>query len=744
MTRVNNRMVYNTGVLLTTLLLALGVALSGCGPKQSMPVMTEAQPTAVEVQASTAPLPGSASEPRSTPVTLYTEDDKTWIELGIAEWVDVNPEFRDKSLKLSFSPAAPGFSAGAVSPAGVVRDVEVVSGQIAGTVQALVFTLNEESQFLISRPQPELVKVLLASKGSQQPPAAAAPAAPSTLPGQHMLSGIDFSRDKEGMFYIRINADGGLDYFPRNGREGQMRLVFPDLKVPPTYAKLYRLHKFNLGVRSALLQNTYEGAELVLAMDSRKPMTVERSDRQMLLKFQGSPGSVPLEENPKPTVVALNSPVQAAFTPDQQLEEFNTLFPGMKTHYTGAPCSINLQNAEVEHVLRLICEVSGHNLILDDEVTGKISLKLDSVPWDQALDLVLLQRDLGVVVRGNIMRVSTKTKLQREQADIQKARRAALEAQEAMKTLAPLQTEFIQINYTTAGELMPKVQDFLTERGRATYDQRTNMLIVNATAAQIESIRSVIEKLDRPERQVLIEARVVYATDQFQRAIGIKWGGGIADRSSDRYIYDGYGAGSRGLNNLEPSPGEFPSEYAVNLPAALVNTGLGFTWGKIAGSTQFVLDAQLQLAEEKNLSRVISSPRILTLNNQQAEIRQGTMLAMTAESESGGTTVEYKEAVLKLVVRPQITPDNKLILDMDVSDDAPEGRDISTRSAKTKLIVNDGETIVIGGVLRTTETNNEARTPGLHKLPLFGNMFKARFNQDNKEELLIFIRPKVL
>jgi type IV pilus assembly protein PilQ len=219
-------------------------------------------------------------------------------------------------------------------------------------------------------------------------------------------------------------------------------------------------------------------------------------------------------------------------------------------------------------------------------------------------------------------------------------------------------------------------------------------------------------------------------------------------RSEQPYLTQGYGAGSPGTpSNLTPTPpttNARPSNYAVNLPAALVNTGLGFTWAKITGDTLFTLDAQLQLAEEKNLSKVISSPRIVTLNNQQAEIRQGTLIAARAESESGGVTVEYKEAVLKLVVKPQITPDNKLILDMDISDDAPEGDDISTRSAKTKLIVNDGETIVIGGVLRTTETNNEARTPGLHKLPVFGNLFKARNTQDNKEELLIFIRPRVL
>jgi type IV pilus assembly protein PilQ len=736
MKRVDNLMVKHTGILLTSLFLALGLALFGCGPKQSRPVAPEPQPQVISEPA--APV-ATETDPAAKAFSLTSEGKRTLIELNIAEQVDVSPEYMEKSLKLSFSPALSGLTAEVVSPGGLVSDISLVPGPVSGTTQALIFRLKEESQFLISRPQPNLLKILLAIKDPQ-----VAPAAPAGKATEHLLSGIDFSNDKDGMFYIKMKADGGLDYFPRAGKEGQMRLIFPELSVPAGYAKLYRLHKFNLGVRSAMLQNTAEGAELVLALDSRRPMSVERKDGEMILKFQGTPGSVPLEENPKPTIVSVNNPV--AVTPDQQLEEFNTLFPGMKTHYTGAPCSINLQNAEVEHVLRLICEVSGYNLILDDEVTGRISLKLDSVPWDQALDLVLLQRDLGVVTRGNIMRVASKTKLQREQADLQKARRAALEAQEAMKTLAPLHTEFIQINYTTAGEIMPKVSDFLTERGRVTFDQRTNMLIVNATMAQIESIRSVIEKLDRPERQVLIEARVVYATDQFQRAMGIKWGGGYANTSSDQFSYEGYGAASQGPSNNLSTDGQapHPSGYAVNLPASLVNTGLGFTWAKLSGNNLFVLDTQLQLAEEKNLSKVISSPRIVTLNNQQAEIRQGTLVRADGESESGGVVPDYKEAVLKLIVKPQITPDSKLILELDISDDAPEGNDISTRSAKTKLLVNDGETIVIGGVLRTTETNNQARTPGLHKLPVFGNLFKNRNTQDNKEELLIFIRPKVL
>ncbi len=182
----------------------------------------------------------------------------------------------------------------------------------------------------------------------------------------------------------------------------------------------------------------------------------------------------------------------------------------------------------------------------------------------------------------------------------------------------------------------------------------------------------------------------------------------------------------------------------MNAPSSLSTLGLGYYISKLTGTNLYSLDAQLQLGEEKNLTKIISSPRLVTLNNQRAEIVQGTKIATPTESESGGTTIEYQDAFLKLSVLPQITPDNKLILDLDISDDAPSGDDISTRSARTRLIVNDGETLVIGGVNKTTERFGSNRVPGAHQVPLLGWLFKNKDNQDNKEELLIFIRPKVL
>ncbi len=411
------------------------------------------------------------------------------------------------------------------------------------------------------------------------------------------------------------------------------------------------------------------------------------------------------------------------------LPELNTLLPGMKKTYTGKLISIDLQDADVENVLRLLASVENYNLIIDDGVTGKISLRLYNIPWDQALDLVLLQKNLGVVIRGNIMRVATQEKLRAEREAIQKAREEAQRAKESMKKLEPLEREYIQINYTTAAELEPKVKSFLSDRGKLTADSRTNQLIVEDIRSRIEEIKSVIEKLDRPEKQVLIEARIVYATDDFQRAFGLKW----SFQNPGEY----YGKGDQYYKEYGASGINFPSSGPLDF-------SLAGQVAKVAGKDLFTLDAELKLAESQNLAKTISSPRIVTLNNQQAEITQGTKIAVPAESESGGTTIEYKDALLKLTVTPQITPDNKVILDLDISDDSPKGDDIETKTAKTKLIVEDGETIVIGGVRKLTDNKSQTRVPGLHRIPLLEWLFKNDYKNVSKQELLIFIRPKIL
>ena len=253
-------------------------------------------------------------------------------------------------------------------------------------------------------------------------------------------------------------------------------------------------------------------------------------------------------------------------------------------------------------------------------------------------------------------------------------------------------------------------------------------------------------KLDRAERQVLIEARLISATDQFQRSLGIKWGGGYTYRSE--YRGEDYEQGFYGTTGSTTADSATePSGFAVNLPSSGPTTlGLGGFISKLTGSDIYTLDAQITLGESQGIAKTISSPKVVTLNNQQAEMVQGIKLATKTESESGGTTTEYTDATLKLSVKPQITPDNKLILDLDISDDSPVpgGEDIETRSTKTKLVVNNQQTIVIGGVQQLTESNSQDKVPGAAEIPGLGWLFKNKSTRTEKRELLIFIHPKIL
>lgn len=552
----------------------------------------------------------------------------------------------------------------------------------------------------------------------------------SPLPTNY-ISSLDFRERKEG---LQITAYSSLPFEITPKDSDVFQLQFAKAQFLENLLKKYDLSQLRTPIKHVLAQNNDGGALLSLAGVKNPALSIQRKNDETIILVKVKSESIrrgqPLKISGKTKASPDASALDAAS--DAEIQELNTLFPGMKEHYTGERISIDLQDADVELVLRLISEVSGYNLILDDEISGKISLKLVDIPWDQALDLVLLQRNLGVVMKGNIMRVASAAKLEAERAQLQKAREAAMQAKASLENLAPLKTDYIQINYSTAADFEGKVKTFISPRGSVSSDPRTNILIVTDTEATLKRISSFIKKLDRAERQVMIEARVVYATDEFQRSLGVKWGTGYATESKENQPNEQWRGGveTTGLNMINTVNG----------------ITLGGSIGKYLGKDLFALDASLQLGEAKNLVKTISSPRILTLNNNRAEIQQGTKLATATESSSGGTTTEYEEAVLRISVLPQITPDNKLILDLEINDDSPksDGRDIDTKQTKTKMMVNDRETIVIGGVQKTTETTGSNKVPGVGDIPGLGWLFKNTYDSKSKAELLIFIQPRIL
>jgi type IV pilus assembly protein PilQ len=680
------------------LLLSCLVALASCA--------THSKPAATDAGAPVVPESASVAE-----AVLSDTLGKTILDVPVDSGTQMYADFDGtRSVKIVFTPAVTDFVLPLNETALVSRlEKEMEGGQVKG----LIIFLNSKSKFLLSRQSDSIGRLMLVSDET-----------PVVEKPSNVISALNFL-PKNGSLQIVTYSSLPFEVVP--GEDGAFRLTFRKVQFQDTLLKKYDLTKLGSGIDSVIASNDSAGNASLLFSGTRNPaLSVLRKgdETHILVKASGTP-----------MPVAAAAATQAAGEPvykDSELQELNTLFPGMKENYTGEKISIDLQNASVEQVLRLISEISGYNLILDDDISGNISLKLVDIPWDQALDLVLLQKSLGMVIKGNIMRIAKISKLEAERAQIQKAREAAIKAQESMQNLAPLQTEYMQINYNTAAEFEGKVKSMLTGRGSVTSDPRTNILIVTDTRDTLNRIDSFIKKLDRAERQVMIDARIVYATDEFQRSLGVKWGT-TYDTETDANLPNEQWRGgltSTGLN-------------AINTVNGIT---LGGTIGKYLGEDLFTLDASLQLGESQNLVKTISSPRILTLNNNRAEIQQGTKLATATESESGGTTTEYEEAVLKISVLPQITPDNKLILDLEISDDSPksDGRDIDTKQAKTKMMVSDRETIVIGGVLKTTESDGLNQVPALGDVPGLGWLFKNTYDTKTKAELLIFIQPRIL
>lgn len=552
-----------------------------------------------------------------------------------------------------------------------------------------------------------------------------------------------FFQTPEGHVAVRLEAAERLPWRTASARPGQLRILFPEVAIPGALTRLHQLHAFDHVVKTAMLRNTPDGAELVLTATGPVIVEPENVLDGLVLHFTDAEaetaGNGPASEHRAARQDVLQDrSVHDAL--EMRFPEEEALFPGMREEYVGTPISIDLQNAEVEHVLRLIGEVAGYNLILDAGVGGRISMKLDNVPWDQVLDLVLVQRNLGMVARGNILRISTAQQLESEREQRRRAREAAMQAQETIERLEPLQTVYIQINYSTAAEMDARTRPFLSERGRLSFDPRTNMLILTDSPLRIRQIQGIIDRLDQPERQVMIEARVVFATEQFQRGIGVQWGGGIEGITTEYYrgVYGSAGGAPINMGGVQETG------YLVNTPITAAPTfGIGAFISKLVGPDMFTLDAQLQLAELKNTAKTISSPRVVTLNNQRAVIEQGTRIAIQVTDERG-TRTDFEDAVLRLSVLPQITPDNKLILDLEIRDDTPAGQNIDTKTTTTRLIVDNGQTLVLGGLLQSNEIRQENRVPGLGELPGLGWMFRSRQDQTRNQELLIFIRPNIL
>jgi type IV pilus assembly protein PilQ len=434
-----------------------------------------------------------------------------------------------------------------------------------------------------------------------------------------------------------------------------------------------------------------------------------------------------------------NGQVTIAVTPLSKEE----MQQAQNTTYEGKPISLDFQDVPVRQVLQIIAQVNGFNLVTTDTVSGNVTISLSGVPWDQALDMILKIRGLDKRLEGNILLIAPTEELTARETQ-------QLQSKQQVQNLAELKSANIEINYAKAEEIATilKTADggILSSRGNVTVDARTNTILIRDTLESIDEARRVIDALDIPVKQVLIESRMVTVRDNVDEQLGVRWGfTGAGDNNSTSGSIVGADSAGQGI---VPDIGD---RLNVNLPVSSAAGAIGFQIANLVDGN--ILDLELSALEAENKGEIIASPRITVANQQEAYIEQGTEIPFVQATSSGATSVEFKKAVLSLKVTPHITPDNRIILNLVVTQDT-RGDTVSTSTGpavaidtqeiSTQVLVENGETIVLGGIFQQVSTNDVTKVPLLGDIPYFGNLFKTTSTIEQKRELLIFVTPKII
>jgi type IV pilus assembly protein PilQ len=422
--------------------------------------------------------------------------------------------------------------------------------------------------------------------------------------------------------------------------------------------------------------------------------------------------------------------------------------------FTGERLSLNFQDIEVRAVLQLLADFTGLNLVTSDTVGGRITLRLKNVPWDQALDIILKSKGLTKRQIDNVIMVApTEEVAAREQLE--------LESQQKIEELAPLRSDFIQINYAKAEDLAVLLKSeenrLLSERGNVTVDTRTNTLLIQDTTSKLEDIRRLLQRLDIPVRQVLIESRIVIANNDFAKDLGVRFGTSFDGSFGDNFTVTG-GALPGYLDNtvgvhpgsieINSDGGEDQEGLMVNLPVTAPSGGVNFLVGKVGS---YLLQLELTAMQKEGRGEVVSSPRVITSDQNTAFIKQGVEIPYQEATSSGATKVSFKEALLKLEVTPHITPDDRIRMELLINKDNPDFSNavlgvppINKREINTSVLIDNGETVVLGGVFERNKTDSTEKVPFFGDIPYAGVLFRRNEKLDENNELLIFVTPKIL
>jgi type IV pilus assembly protein PilQ len=546
------------------------------------------------------------------------------------------------------------------------------------------------------------------------------------MSGVRELRAIDFRRSADGAGRVIVKLSDPHTHINLHQLGNQIVVDFNDAAVPANLARRYDATDYGTPVNGFDVARVGNGSRITISATGDFEQLAYQSDDQYVI-----------EVAPKR---------HAANAADE------------KPVYTGERLTLNFQDIETRAVLQLLADASGQNIVVSDSVTGNVTLRLQNVPWDQALDIVLRTKGLDKRRQDNVIIVAPQTELAAHE-------KAELAAHKDVQELAPLRSEYLQVNYAKAQDMAALIKtgnnSLLSSRGSVAVDERTNTLLLQDTSDRLADIRRLVATLDIPVRQVQIEARIVIVNNDFQRQLGAVFGFTNVQKNGANGLVTttGTAAGTdqimtagnaTPITTAAPTGTNAPNRYNVNLP---VSSPAGSIALGILGSN-FIVDLELDAAQAETQANIIASPRVVTANQKEATIEQGVEIPYQQSASSGATTIQFKKAVLSLKVTPQITPDSRIILDLDVRDDAVgtvvvasggvNVPSIDTREIATQVLVNDGQTVVLGGILSTTQSEIDTKVPYLGDIPVLGHLFKTTNHEDNKDELMIFITPKIV
>ena len=546
---------------------------------------------------------------------------------------------------------------------------------------------------------------------------------------------IDFSSEKDGRSTIIIGTTIPVKHDLKKINEKKLLLDLYNSILPEYRKRPLITTRFESAVDRIIPFQTSamkDKAGFIIELRESVPYSIEQTGNLLFLHFEASSIS------PKPLDKAKLPPWEKAITQAVAQTEPTEMETSPKKKiitkigkYTGEKISLNFFETDIKNVFRILMDVSGKNFAIDKDVSGKVTLSFEKpVPWDQVLDLVLKMNRLGMAFEGDIIRIATLKTLREEELEQQEMLAAEQKLKQQKKALSPLITEYIPVSYANAkDDVLPHIVPS-QERGSVTVDARNNQIIITDIAEKVQKAKEIIKKIDKVTPQVMIEARIVEATDTFTREIGTQWAieGTRTDGSLGGLL--GYDMG------------------AVNPPTTTLGS-IGFQFSRLIGNTFQVVDARLSASESEGNVKIISAPKILTLDNKPAKIKQGLAYPYNKLDADGNTTTEFKDIALELEVTPHITPDERVTMKITIKNNeigAVINNQISftTKEAYTELLVDDGDTIVIGGIRKTRTDTGEEGLPYLRKIPVLGWLFKTQKDEDTLEELLIFITPRVV